>query len=310
MKTNLFTETAKGKIPKSIILLILIALMLLFLGVLIGGLSLVPITLIYYLRHGFPTPSPSGEIQTSLPFSTDVSTLIGLFAFWGIYLAVFGWVKWVEKRPISSLGLFKRKAGRELAKGWLIGAGLFSIMVVLLSLFGMVELEKINISAKSLGFLLLYILAWQVQSGAEELLTRGWLMPAVASHHRKFTAVMVASLLFGLLHLPNAHVTILSLLVVILFGLMMCLYVVWEGNIWGVFGFHAAWNCFQGSVFGIPVSGTAALPSSIIQLKLKGASYLSGGAFGVEGSILTVFVLSLVCLFLYLKIRKKVTVAS
>ncbi|WP_398601047.1 lysostaphin resistance A-like protein [Streptococcus tangpeifui] len=308
MKPNLFTETAKGKITKSIILLILIALMLLFLGTLIGGLSLVPVTLIYYLEHGFPAPSPSGEIQTSLPFSTDVSTLIELFAFLGIYLTVFGWVKWVEKRPISSMGLFKKDAGRELAKGWLVGAGLFSIIVVLLSLFGMVDLEKINVSAKSLGFLLLYVFAWQIQSGAEELLTRGWLMPAVASHHRKFTAVMVASLLFGLLHLPNAHVTIISLLVVILFGLMMCLYVIWKGNIWGVFGLHAAWNCFQGSVFGIPVSGTAVLPSSIIQLKLKGASYLSGGAFGVEGSILTVFVLSLVCLYLYLKIRKGVVV--
>lgn len=62
-------------------------------------------------------------------------------------------------------------------------------------------------------------------------------------------------------------------------------------------GIHAAWNCFQGSVFSFYVSGIP-IQESFIKVSTQGPDWLSGGKFGVEGSIFSVLVQSAVIAWL------------
>lgn len=54
---------------------------------------------------------------------------------------------------------------------------------------------------------------------------------------------------------------------------------------------HFAWNFFQGPVLGFKVSGLAL--QSIFEQQLKGPDLITGGQFGVEGSVIQSVVLLL-----------------
>ena len=54
-------------------------------------------------------------------------------------------------------------------------------------------------------------------------------------------------------------------------------------------GVHFTWNFFQGPVYGFEVSGMSI--KGIVRQQLNGSDWLTGGAFGLEGSVITVVVI-------------------
>jgi membrane protease YdiL (CAAX protease family) len=73
-----------------------------------------------------------------------------------------------------------------------------------------------------------------------------------------------------------------------------------RGSIWLASGIHAGWNMAQGQIYGIPVSG---IPRSYALLDYgpvdSASTALSGGDFGIEGSVVATVVLIVACLFSY-----------
>lgn len=61
-------------------------------------------------------------------------------------------------------------------------------------------------------------------------------------------------------------------------------------SLWACVGLHASWNFMQGTVYGIPVSGGAA-DGWLVSYR-TGPSWLSGGAFGAEASVVALLVCS------------------
>ena len=104
-----------------------------------------------------------------------------LGSFFFMALLVFLWVKFREKRAFSSLGFFKEGWLKELGRGFLIGAVQFSLVVVLLLVTGTGSLKFGQVNLQSLIFVLAIIPFWILQGGTEELVTRGWLFPAVSA---------------------------------------------------------------------------------------------------------------------------------
>lgn len=195
------------------------------------------------------------------------------------------WVRFVEKRPIVSLGFFKKKAWLELLKGWLLGSLLIALVVALMCVTGSIQLSQLAFSSANILSLVLIIPFWLVQSGTEELLTRGWLFPVAAKNCNLWIGIAISSGLFAVLHLFNPSVTWISLLNIALFGLLGCLYVLKTDNIWGIAALHAAWNCVQGSFFGLSVSGLSTTYATMRFENSMVPDYLSGGGFGPEGSL-------------------------
>jgi uncharacterized protein len=55
-----------------------------------------------------------------------------------------------------------------------------------------------------------------------------------------------------------------------------------------VMGFHTAWNFLQGAVFGVAVSGNGVPTNSLFRPFIQGNQWLTGGAFGIEASVISV----------------------
>ena len=245
----------------------------------------------------------------------DRATLMEVFGHYYIFfqlgsffimaLLVFLWVKFREKRAFSSLGFFKEGWLKELGRGFLIGAVQFSLVVVLLLVTGTGSLKFGQVNLQSLIFVLAIIPFWILQGGTEELVTRGWLFPAVSAKSNIFIGILISSALFGALHLFNPGVTVLSIVNIILDGIFACFLMLKYDNMWVLAGMHGAWNFVQGNVYGIQVSGQGANASVFNYTSQTSIDWLSGGAFGAEGSIFASIVLIGCIVYLYWSLKKE-----
>lgn len=235
----------------------------------------------------------------ALPLSPSprLNLLLQLFSFLFITLTVILWAKKVEKASWEAIRFVRKHALRDFLLGWLFGGLFLTDCVLVMALLGGVQITGFNFSLPLLLQFLPLTLAWSIQGHAEEVLTRGWLFGSVAARYSIPIGVLVSSLTFALLHAGNDGLSIIPLLDLVLFGVLAALYYLKSGSIWGISGAHAAWNCFQGNFFGFRVSGTD-VGTAFIDVKQTGPEWLNGGAFGVEGSLVSVIAQILIILWL------------
>ena len=127
----------------------------------------------------------------------------------------------------------------------------------------------------------------------EELLLRGVGFQALRRGMGDVAAVAFSSLVFGALHLFNPGATWVAALGVALVGAWFGALTIRSGSVWMAMGLHAAWNFFEGFVFGQPVSGNPPGTSILLANAEAAASFWSGGAFGPEAAGWTAVVLTL-----------------
>ncbi len=241
------------------------------------------------LEQNLPSP-----VLAFLLFSTTSLALIG-----GLL-----WVRFFEKRSLSSFGFaFNLASLWQLFRGIALGIAAMALGVYFLLVFGWAELSAPSmpqgwVALWPLGFL---ALAWLVQGTSEEILLRGLVFQSIGVRHGLLVGALASSLLFSLLHGLNPNTSPLFFLDLFLFSLFACLYVLREGSLWGIAGYHGAWNFAQGHLFGIPVSGTDLGADKVMNFTPAGPDFLTGGAAGLEGglaSTLTIILSAIVILIL------------
>ena len=197
-----------------------------------------------------------------------------------VVLAVYvAWGKWIERRDVTELSL--PGAGREWAIGGLIGVVLYSGCVLLLMLFGMYRIEGLN----PLSYMIPAAAMAVKSSVFEELLFRGVLFRSVEAMAGSWIAIIVSSLVFGLLHLLNPDATITgAVYIAIEAGLLLAAAYLVTRRLWMAIGYHMLWNYVQSAVFSGIVSGGVSLPG-LFQAKIEGPSFFTGGTFGMEQSV-------------------------
>lgn len=140
---------------------------------------------------------------------------------------------------------------------------------------------------------------------AEEVLFRGVLLRSLEETLGTWAAVALSALAFGLIHGANPHATWWSNLAIALeAGVLLGLLYAATRSLWLVIGFHAAWNVVQGPVLGVPVSGTPLGPS-LWRAQAHGADWLTGGAFGLEASAVTVVLLLAASVLLAVAVHRR-----
>ncbi|MDW8706823.1 type II CAAX endopeptidase family protein [Streptococcus suis] len=270
MKTAFISEKAKSRFNLNFILSPITALVLMAVAETVGYFAFMPLFFIF-IDNAFVTLS------------------LELLAFAFISLAIILWARFVEKSPWLGLGIRKKGALKDFLLGWGIGAVMLTTCVLLMWGFGAIQVTSFQFSANLVGEFLILVLAWSIQGTAEELLTRGWMFSSLAAKHNIPVGILISSLFFTFLHLGNDGISLIPLLDLTLFAILACLVMLKTGNLWVIGGLHAAWNCFQGNVFAFPVSGTQA-GQAFIAVETSGPDWLSGGAFGVEGSIISLLI--------------------
>lgn len=230
-------------------------------------------------------------------------------------LLVLLWVWLFERRGPSVVG-FNADGPKRFVRGYLVGLGfLVAVVGTIWAAGGYVVEGPGAFQSAAVGAALLPIgvlmLGFIIQGSTEEILFRGWLMQLIASRHGLWIAVIANSALFALAHAGNIEPSkelYVGLANIVLFGLFISLYAAREGSLWGVCGWHAAWNWLLGLGFGLEVSGmridTVPLIADLAD-KPGAAWWLTGAAFGPEASLVTTAVLLVGTLVLVVRGRTK-----
>ncbi|MFC7442946.1 CPBP family intramembrane glutamic endopeptidase [Laceyella putida] len=225
-------------------------------------------------------------------------------------LAVFSLYGLFERRRGWNLGLRQAHRLRQFAKGAGFGIAMISVVALIIFATHGIMFEDVHVSPvvmtsalQSLGLFLLVGLS-------EETASRGYVQGLLRYRYNKRTARIVSALLFALLHGLNPGVWnhVLPIINLFLAGLFFSVYRDVSGGLWAPIGFHFTWNFFQGPVYGFKVSGLQL--HSIVESRPRGAAFLSGGAFGAEGSVVCTGVLLAALCWLIWRDHKKETVAS
>ncbi len=198
----------------------------------------------------------------------------------------------IFKREWSMTGFIKERIAADFGVGYGIAFGMLLIGFLIMMVPGWINITDIGWSGSLFfGFLLLFL----IQSSFEEIVSRSFMIPMIAHRLNMPTALLVSSSLFSILHFSNPGITYLALLNIFLAGLFMGILYLSFDSIWPAIGFHAGWNFLQGSFFGFVVSGLKVY--SLIKTAEQGPDLLTGGSFGMEGSILTTILLAAGCYY-------------
>ena len=236
--------------------------------------------------------------------STDIKNLIILYLTSISLGLAYIFAKKILKRTNLSLGLVDDRKLKSYAIGVFLGIGLVSLISFVLWAFGFVEISKNNIGFDKKIFIF-YIIGWMIQGFEEEFLLRSILMNQLGSRSKISLAIVGNSLIFSILHLSNSGFTFLAFVNLSLIGIIFSLIFYMTDSIYISAGAHSFWNMAMANIFGIVVSGDVESPVTILNTKLKGNPIVSGGSFGLEGSVVTSLVLIIVLLILIRKIKKR-----
>ena len=249
-----------------------------------------------YLTEFF---SPGNGVASIQEFFYHYILYYELFCFVIILILFIFWVKVVEKNSLSTLGFVKRNWLKYLGWGILLSLLQMGVIALVYQVSGIGSFELNELSLEPILFILGLFPFWLLQGGTEEVATRGWLLTRIAARVNLPLAIAISSSLFGILHLGNSGVTFLSLLNIILDGVLAALLFIYTDSIWLVVAQHGTWNYVQGNLLGFQVSGTGADASIFSFTMGSGPDWLTGGAFGAEGSIITTLVLLLSVVVVY-----------
>ncbi len=231
---------------------------------------------------------------------------------WGmaqLYLAFIGiWVLMLlrirlSKKDRSILTAVGPKArgnnGKMLLVGAAIGFGLNTFCILIAWLHKDIVLYFDSFRPVALVGLFIAVF---IQSSAEELACRGFLyQKLLRSYKNPAVAIIGNSLFFGILHLLNDGVTVLSIMNIVVVALLFSLIVYYTDSLWCAFMAHAVWNYTQNIIFGLPNSG---IVSSFSVFKLDASTAMNSFAynvgFGIEGTVVADVVLILATAAVYL----------
>ena len=207
------------------------------------------------------------------------------------------YVRLIEKRAVSELS--RSGALRELGAGLLVGASLLAATMGILAALGVYQ-----VTGSDRWTVVIVPIAELILVGfLEEILFRGILFRIVEESLGSWIALALSAILFALAHLPNANVTLLAVGVTAVAGAFFSAAYMVTRRLWLCTGIHIAWNFAQGEIFSVTVSGHQS--KGLLQGKLVGAEWLSGGAYGAEASVITLVVISAAGLYFVVKAKRK-----
>ncbi len=189
-----------------------------------------------------------------------------------------------ELRGPASLG--------ELGAGLALGAALFVAALGLLVATGSYRFTGLGSAAVLLKSCTEMVFVALV----EEILFRGVLFRLPERGLGTRIALVVSSVIFALAHLPNDGVTLLAVANTALAGLLFAAAYLATRRLWLPIGAHFAWNFVSDGVFSLPTSGHPA--RGMLQGQLSGPEWLTGGAYGLEASIVTFVVMGVATIVL------------
>ncbi|MEM7203498.1 MAG: CPBP family intramembrane glutamic endopeptidase [Planctomycetota bacterium] len=202
--------------------------------------------------------------------------------------------RFFDRRSFVSLGLGGRsRAIRDLVFGFgLSGVMAAAVFVILWQTGHAVAISATTDPARLAAIVLTGLASTALIGFWEELVFRGYLFHNLRDGIGLTATVIISCLLYGAVHAANPNATLVSSAIIVGFGLLRLYGVLATGLLWLSMGMHIGWNFFQAPVLGFAASGHTE-SATIIEHTRAGPDWISGGAFGLEGSVVTLPVMGL-----------------
>jgi len=191
------------------------------------------------------------------------------------------YVRVVEKRHALELSRFRIAL---LPLGILIGLIWFGLLMAMLYASGHYQINGLAFQNRLVSAVI-FALGTAIW---EEVTFRGLLFRVNEQAFGTWVGVAISAIAFGALHGLNPNASLAASIAIILeSGILLAAAYFATRTLWLPIGLHFGWNFAEDFVFGVRISGHAARPA-IVEGTLTGSSLWTGGAYGLESSILAI----------------------
>jgi membrane protease YdiL (CAAX protease family) len=227
---------------------------------------------------------PSSEPSEVLP-GTEMVGLPVTLAAWGAVLALLGAhafvLRFVEHRGWDFVWMNGRAARPPLlVAGFLIGALAIGVPSAVLIGIGWLDVTDApgpwQTGAVSIAMMLL------PAAMLEELMVRGYPLAVLRETLGWRGAILITSVVFGVMHAGNPNVAVLAIVLVTVAGIFLGAIVYRTGSLWAATAAHFAWNLTLAVFLHAALSGQD-MPVGDYRVIDDGPDWATGGAWGPEG---------------------------
>ena len=239
------------------------------------------------------------EAFYNISFDSPALLAITAFQVLGSFLALWLATKFIDRKPLMSIGLSVKDKANEMLVGLGFALAFIGGLFLLLWLLGAITITGYVGFKPGVFFvsMMLFLAAFD-----EELIFRGYILNSMMDSSSRWVALAGSSALFALMHAGNPSVWSNWVPMTELFaaGFILGISYTFTKNLWFPTFFHFGWNFFQG-LFGFEISGINVDSWKMISHENTGniPGIISGGAFGIEGSVITLSCTIICTYFIY-----------
>ena len=246
-------------------------------------------------------PDSAEALFGEMSFDSPTMLILTVFSLLGSFLALWVATKFIDRKPLMSIGLSVKDKTNEMLIGLAFALAFIGGLFVILWLIG-----AINVTGY-VGFkpgvfivsMMLFMAAFD-----EELIFRGYILNNMMdATSNRWIALAGSSVLFALLHAGNPSIwsTWVPMTELFAAGFILGISYTFTKNLWFPTFFHFGWNFFQG-LFGFEISGLNVDSWKVINHENTSnvPDIVSGGSFGIEGSVITLSC-TIICTYLIFK---------
>ncbi len=193
----------------------------------------------------------------------------------------------IERRSFLGMGWTLDGYTGEALTGFFLAPALLGLAAIGMLLSGHLEWTDLiwDPSTLFISFGWMTLIAF-----SEELVFRGYILGNLMECiPNKWIALGVSSLLFAAYHAITPGIHTLAFVNLFLAGMLLGINYIFTRNLWFSFLLHVGWNFFEGPILGFRVSGT--IFPSLFQAEPNGDLFITGGDYGLEGSMLMTLLL-------------------
>ena len=246
-------------------------------------------------------PNGATELFENMGFDSPVMLFLTAFQVVGSFLALWVATKFIDRKPLMSIGLSVKDKTNEMLIGLAFALAFIGGLFVILWLIGAINVTG-YVGFKP-GVFIVSMMLFMAASD-EELIFRGYILNNMMdATSNRWIALAGSSVLFALLHAGNPSIwsTWVPMTELFAAGFILGISYTFTKNLWFPTFFHFGWNFFQG-LLGFEISGLNVDSWKMISHENSGnvPDIVSGGSFGIEGSVITLSC-TIICTYLIFK---------
>jgi uncharacterized protein len=213
--------------------------------------------------------------------------------------------RYLDRREMKSLGLVYpiRRPAATLLGGTAAGGAPIVLATAILVALGAFQLAGLGGNWLAIPL----IPALVLMAFYEEIAFRGYMLQNFVEAGRPKLGVLITSVFFWLAHSlnPAAWTTPVNSLNLFGAGVALGLAYLVSRNLWLPTAIHFGWNATQGVLLDVPVSGVDTPGWILVERQADWPTWVTGGSFGLEGSVVALALLAVLTLLLAQMYRRQ-----